>query len=810
MNEKRRVLILKILKFEKIKNIGQIKDYTATGDVSFKNVNLIYGENAVGKSTLSAIFRALKTGDTTSINLKKTIGILEPVEQYIKLKVNLEQGEEDKTFEYVTGQGQSFETHLIPDIEIFDAYFVEKNILSGWQCSTEQQKNLPNLILGENGILQVLQLEKYKTELTEKIPSAELILKNKIIEQNRLFADLAFKAEEFLQKFYNIPKPSEDYNYDQEIQNIENRIKILQTLANNPEHKPFRLLPVPDFNKDYFVNEILHKTLDSLSSEAERRVKEHAFSFNMPNAAWLVQGNVFLGDKTTCPFCGQSISEVDLIHAYKAYFSEEYKNFNATLKTYDGISVLGESKIAEIANIILLNDTTRKDFNGGIVDEWPTIDVNEFRNVCARLYRVLQTAHEKKKSLVLDSVDLPPEFEPLFAKFCLFVQKIKNYNDAINTTNTKLSELNADDLPKETKNLSDIKMRKARWCELGLLAENEVKPLIEKRSEVTRNNKNLQETFRTNATEFKNKYENSINAFLKDFGVNFRVQITQPNFRTAKPSYDFGVIIDGYTENVISARPRISIDSEQCVGNALSEGDKSTLAFAFFLAKLTQDEMLGKKIIVIDDPISSLGDFRKRKTVFEIQKLSKHVSQLFVLSHDPMFLNNVMKHIRNHPLKTLIISKNDKVGSAIEECNLSEIVKERHLRAYGLVKKYYETSTHNVDEKVNVIAAIRVYLEGLLQSLYPSEFKPEGYLGVYCGIIESNPNHKLRDIKDQLSYLNDFSSPEHHNSLENLPTDAETMKAVRETLNLVDFLLSAPPQKAPIFASTIMDEPLKM
>jgi len=803
------VLILKILKFEKIQNIGQIKDYTASGDVSFKKVNLIYGENAVGKSTLSAIFRSLKTGDTTAINLKKTVGVTEPLEQQVIIKVNSEQGDADQEFKYVTGHGQNWDKHLIPNIEIFDAYFVEKNILSGWQCSTEQQKNLPNLILGENGISQVLQLEKYKTELTETIPSAELILKNKIIAQNRLFADLAFKAEEFLQKFYNIPKPSEDYNYDQEIQNLENRIKILRTLANNPEHKPFRLLPVPDFNKDYFVNEILHKTLDSLSSEAERRVKEHASSFNMPNAAWLVQGNVFLGDKTTCPFCGQSISEVDLIHAYKAYFSEEYKNFNATLKTYDGISVLGDNKIADIANIILSNDTTRKDFNGGIVDEWPVIDVNEFRNISAKLYGILQSTHEKKKSLVLDSVDLPPEFEPLFAKFCLFVQKIKNYNDAINTTNTKLSELNADDLPKETQKLSNIKMQKARWCELALLAENEAKPLIEKRSEVTRNNKNLQEAFRANAIEFKDKYENSINAFLKDFGVNFRVQITPPNFRTAKPSYDFGVIIDGYTENVISARPRISIDSEQCVGNALSEGDKSTLAFAFFLAKLTQDEMLGKKIIVIDDPISSLGDFRKRITVFEIRKLSEHVSQLFVLSHDPLFLNDIMKNTRDQTPKSLIIKK-DRIGSVIEGCNLSEIVKGRHLKAYGLIKRYSETSTHNADEKRNVIAAIRLYLEGLLQSLYPNEFKPEGYLGEYCGIIERNPNHKLRDIKHQLSYLNEISGTEHHNSLEDLPTDTETMKAVSDTLNLVDVLLSSPIPHTPVVAKTVLDTPLKM
>ena len=801
---------MNILKFEKIQNIGQIKDYTASGDVSFKKINLIYGENAVGKSTLSAIFRALKTGDTAAINLKKTMGVSEPVKQCIKIKVNSEQRDHIQVFDYITGQGQVWSSHLMPNIEIFDAYFVEKNILSGWQCSTEQQKNLPNLILGEEGVLQVLQLEKYKTELTETIPAAENQLKNKIINDYPIFANLALKPEDFLQKFYTIPKPADDYNYDQEIQIVENRIKILQSLANNPERKPFRLLPIPDFNKDYFVNEILHKTLDSLSSEAERKVKEHADNFNMPNAAWLVQGNAFLGDKTTCPFCGQSISEVDLIHAYKAYFSEEYKKFNATLKTYDGISVLEESKISDIANITLLNDTTRKAFNGGIVDEWPTIDVKEFRSICVGLYSVLQSTHEKKKSLVLESVDLPPEFEPLFAKFFLFVQKIKDYNDAINVTNSKLSELNVDDLPNETQKLLNIKMQKARWCELGRLAENEVKPLMEKRSDVTRNNKNLQETFRANAIEFKDKYEGSINTFLDGFGVNFRVQITPPSFRTAKPSYDFGVIIDGYTENVISARPRISIDSEQCVGNALSEGDKSTLAFAFFLAKLTQDEMLGKKIVVIDDPISSLGDFRKRKTVFEIHKLSEHVSQLFVLSHDPMFLNNVMKYTRNQALKTLIIRKNDKTSSIIEECNLSEIVKERHLRAYGLVKKYSETNTHNVDEKVSVIAAIRVYLEGLLQSLYPSEFKPEGYLGTYCGIIESNPNHKLRDIKDRLSYLNDFASPEHHNSLEDLPTDAETAKAVQDTLNLVDSLLSTPPQKTSVVAKTILDIPLKI
>ncbi len=801
---------MQILKFEKIKNVGQIKDYTASGDVAFKKFNTIYGENAVGKTTLATIFRALKTGDATAVGLKKTLGVQEPVEQEVQVKVN--DGEREHSFPYKTPN--NWQSHKIPEIEIFDAYFVEKNILSGWQCSTEHQKNLPTLILGEDGIKQAVDLEACKKELNETIPGAENRVKVEILKRNPDFFRAPFsgdKADDFLKKFYNMPKQDDGYDYDKHIEETKNRIKILEALSNNPERQPFRKLTVPEFDKDYFVNEILHKTLETLSKDAETKVKEHAHNFGMPNASWLVLGRQFLGDKDVCPFCGQSTSNIDLVSSYKSYFSEEYRNFANSLKTYNGLDVFEENRVIELVSTILVNAETRSAFNGGITDNWPEISIDELKASYAELFGILKGAYDKKKAAVLDLVDLPDAFDASFLRFSALVEQFKAYNIAIEDTNAKLSGLNPDDLERERNQLLDINLQKSRYCVLNKLAETEVRPLIDKRQTVAATYKTLLDSFRTNATEFKDKYEALINELLENFGVNFRIRITT-NLRTSKPSYDFGIIIDNCDEHVVAARPRSSVDEELCIGNALSEGDKSTLVFAFFLAKLKRDDGLSNKIVVVDDPISSLGSSRKRRTIVEILKLSTQVSQLFVLSHDALFLDKLLRKVVSAEKKSLKLTKIEGVSSVIEECNLSDIVKDRHLKAYDLIKAYYQKGSRTDADKRQVVANIRIYLEGLLQSLYPAEFKHEKYLGDYCAIINSNPNHKLRDIKDVLEHLKDLSSPEHHSSSEEAPTDTETAQAVRETLGLVDFLLEPPKVKngSPIMAKTVLDTPLKL
>ena len=53
----------------------------------------------------------------------------------------------------------------------------------------------------------------------------------------------------------------------------------------------------------------------------------------------------------------------------------------------------------------------------------------------------------------------------------------------------------------------------------------------------------------------------------------------------------------------------------------LSSGDRNTLALAFFFASLELDTALPDKIVVIDDPMTSLDEHRSLATVQEMRRL---------------------------------------------------------------------------------------------------------------------------------------------------------------------------------------------
>ena len=57
-----------------ITNVGKFVNCKAAGDVTFRKLTLIYGENGRGKSTLCDILRSLATGDGDRIAGRKTLG----------------------------------------------------------------------------------------------------------------------------------------------------------------------------------------------------------------------------------------------------------------------------------------------------------------------------------------------------------------------------------------------------------------------------------------------------------------------------------------------------------------------------------------------------------------------------------------------------------------------------------------------------------------------------------------------------------------------------------------------------------------
>ncbi len=86
----------------------------------------------------------------------------------------------------------------------------------------------------------------------------------------------------------------------------------------------------------------------------------------------------------------------------------------------------------------------------------------------------------------------------------------------------------------------------------------------------------------------------------------------------------------------------------------MSEGDRSTIALAFFLASLVDDydkqnsnASPPKPILVFDDPVSSFDTGRRQATIHTITDLlfNKTVAQAIVLSHDKFFLCDLLEEV---------------------------------------------------------------------------------------------------------------------------------------------------------------------
>ena len=84
----------------------------------------------------------------------------------------------------------------------------------------------------------------------------------------------------------------------------------------------------------------------------------------------------------------------------------------------------------------------------------------------------------------------------------------------------------------------------------------------------------------------------------------------------------------------------------------LSEGEKTAIAFLYFLIQLKdQDFNLAEGVVVIDDPISSLDSSAIYQAFSFLKKETKDAKQLFILTHNFEFLKLLINWLDNSGLK---------------------------------------------------------------------------------------------------------------------------------------------------------------
>jgi wobble nucleotide-excising tRNase len=195
--------------------------------------------------------------------------------------------------------------------------------------------------------------------------------------------------------------------------------------------------------------------------------------------------------------------------------------------------------------------------------------------------------------------------------------------------------------------------------------------------------------------------------------------------------------------------------------NTLSTGDKTTLALAFFLAKLDRDSTLNQKIVVFDDPLSSHDSHRRGKTIEAIQALSGRCRQVIILSHDEYFLRDLEENCLNFKKSSYQIeySGGDEWSTA-NAVNLKKLCRTDHAKRIDKLVTYTQNRVGDPDD---IILHVRQVIETHFRRSYTAYFAHNRNLGQMVWDIDTHVGaHPCARVRDRMDTLNKQTCDNHH------------------------------------------------
>jgi wobble nucleotide-excising tRNase len=147
---------------------------------------------------------------------------------------------------------------------------------------------------------------------------------------------------------------------------------------------------------------------------------------------------------------------------------------------------------------------------------------------------------------------------------------------------------------------------------------------------------------------------------------------------------------------------------------------------AFFLAVLKQDTDIGRKIVVFDDPFTSMDCFRRTWTEQTIRRVLQSAQQVIVLSHEAAFLNSVRMGVPDGEVKALQMRPAGQDNTVITEWDIEAATRSAYESHFRTLLAYRDTRT---GAPLDVAKAIRPFLEELYRVRFPNLFPPAGSLG---------------------------------------------------------------------------------
>ncbi|WQR97479.1 AAA family ATPase [Helicobacter pylori] len=711
-------------------NIKKIKSFKAFCGLDtiemgeFKHYNVIFGNNGCGKTSLTRAFELL-IPKNKHIEKYRTISTAESP------SIEFECKDESYTIDPNSDIGVPFK------VEIYNSDFLHNNAPFNSEFGLKKLDDdtiiLEGSVLGEE-TKEINQLKDFR----EKVEKRQKKIKDENDIENTLIAKQKSEIKKYDEEIEKIRKKMTSKTIQIALDEIginnfykvsKDKFKVQEDALMNLEKdfneldeaiKKFDDLKEMELPKDYQrdkLKSLFSFDIDKEAGQVSEKIKEHISKVGREFIEKGIKLQKEMPDNA-CPFCTQKILN-GIIQDYTSYFNKSVESFNQNSLNMSEIlkNTLNQWNIKEILQSFeRFEPFMKKDFSKN------KESLEKALEQIKALLEELQKEVDKK-----EGVKNEEKFQEIDKKL-LEIQE--NIQQCVGETRRILNQKKEQKkkLEKLKTKLKEARIKKAKhdsydWQKSKKEAERKLLVL-------DRGHKRLKYLLEKIDNKLKKLYEQKrpdieiINNYLKALNL--------PKYSLDK---DYRVVLN--SDALENSEAKI----------ILSDGEKTTLVFAYFLARLKlfyKKEDLKNLVVVIDDPISSLDEQRIYNTTCLVAKINQELAreklsnekdkaQVFVLTHNHTFMARLInmvgkKHARYFQLERnqnqlKIVCKNEVVGYFDTFYLL--LFKE----VYAFAKK--ETVQDDFKEAINYGNKVRILLESFLKINFIDSFLTEKHDGVF-------------------------------------------------------------------------------